>query len=224
MIVAYIWNWRYSHGSAWAGILGLMLLSHVVRRESAYSLGFRTRHMGECWREFGPALAFLSLLLLASGILLHTMRPIETWMAMASWAVYVPWGVFQQYALNGYFLNRFQAVVGRRAASLISAALFCAVHAPNWFLMVVALPAGYCCTLIYQRYRNLYFLGLTHATVGFLLSWWFRIPSATILKLGRAGLGTRRKRFFKKKKKKKKKKKGYRYVRLPRAKGRHDLT
>jgi hypothetical protein len=70
MILAYIWNWRYTHGAAWVAILGLMLLSHLVRRESAYSLGFRTRHMRECWREIAPALAFLTLLMLASGILL----------------------------------------------------------------------------------------------------------------------------------------------------------
>ena len=169
MILAYIWNWRSSHGSAWVGILGLMLLSHLVRRESAYRLGFRTRNMGECWREIGPVLAFLSLLMLASGILLHTLRPIDFETALASWAVYVPWGVFQQYALNGYFLNRLDAVLGRRAASLMAAAFFCGVHTPNWFLMLAAFPAGYCSTLLYRRYRNLYFLGLAHALVGFLL-------------------------------------------------------
>ena len=169
MIVTYIWNLRYSHGGAWVGILGLMLLSHLAHREDACSLGFRTRHMRECWREFAPALAFLTLLMLACGILLRTMRPIGVEAALAAWAVYVPWGVFQQYVLNAYFLNRLDAVLGRRAASLISAALFCGVHAPNWLLMLVAFPAGYCSTRIYQRYRNLYFLGLAHATVGFLL-------------------------------------------------------
>ena len=169
MILAYIWNWRYTHGAAWVAILGLMLLSHLVRRESAYSLGFRTRNMGECWRDIGPVLAFLSLLMLASGMLLHTMRPIGVWTALASLAAYVPWGVFQQYVLNGYSLNRFQAVLGRRAASLMAAALFCGVHTPNWFLMLAAFPAGYCSTLLYRRYRNLYFLGLAHAVVGFLL-------------------------------------------------------
>jgi membrane protease YdiL (CAAX protease family) len=169
MIMAYIWKLRYSFGSAWVGILGLMLLSHLARRENPSSLGFRMRDMGECWRKFAPVLAFLSLLMVAFGILFHTMRPIGVGMALASWAVYVPWGVFQQYVLNGYFLNRFHAVLGRRAASLMAAVLFCGVHAPNWFLMMVAFPAGYCSTLIYQRYRNLYILGLAHATVGFLL-------------------------------------------------------
>ena len=169
MILAYIWDWRFSHGGAWVWILGLMLLSHVVRRESAHGLGFRTLHMRECWREIAPLLVFLALLMLASGILLHTMRPIGVGTALASLAAYVPWAVFQQYALNGYFLNRLDAVLGRRAACLTAAALFCGVHAPNWFLMLVAFPAGYCATHLYRRYRNLYILGLAHATVGFLL-------------------------------------------------------
>jgi len=113
LIMAYIWELRPRHPNLWMAILGLMLLSQLVRREDAYSLGFRTRHMGDCWRELAPVLAFLALLMLASGTLLHTMRPIGVGTALASWAVYVPWGVFQQYALNGYFLNRFQAVLGR---------------------------------------------------------------------------------------------------------------
>jgi membrane protease YdiL (CAAX protease family) len=167
--MAYIWNLRYSHHGAWVGILAVVLLSHVLRQEHARTLGFRWRNMGECWREFAPALTFLSLLMLASGILFHTMRPIAVEAALAAWAAYLPWGVFQQYVLNGYFLNRFQAVLGRRAASLIAAAFFCGIHAPNWLLMAVAFPAGYYSTLVYRRYRNLYFLGLAHATVGFLL-------------------------------------------------------
>jgi membrane protease YdiL (CAAX protease family) len=169
MIVAYIWNLRYNYGGAWVGILGLMLLSHLVRRESASSLGFRTRGAGECWREIGGVLAFLTLLMLALGILFRSIRPIGVGTALASFAAYLPWGVFQQYVLNGYFLNRLDAVLGRRAASLMAAALFCGVHAPNWFLMVVAFPAGYCSARLYRRYRNLYILGLAHATGGFLL-------------------------------------------------------
>ena len=56
-----------------------------------------------------------------------------------------------------------------RSASLASAALFSGVHLPNWFLMGVTLLAGYCCARLYLRHRNLYFLGIAHATVGFLL-------------------------------------------------------
>jgi membrane protease YdiL (CAAX protease family) len=54
-------------------------------------------------------------------------------------------------------------------APRIAAALFASAHTPNWFLMATTLLLGYCCALIYQRHKNLYFLGIAHGTVGFLL-------------------------------------------------------
>jgi membrane protease YdiL (CAAX protease family) len=35
--------------------------------------------------------------------------------------------------------------------------------------MAVALLGGWCATEVYRRHRNLYFLGIAHATIGFLL-------------------------------------------------------
>lgn len=169
MIMQYIWALRYRHPAMWLLILGLMLLSHAVRRERARTLGFAVEHLRKCWEEYTPALAFLALLMLAAGILLQTTRPIGFDRALLSWAAYLPWGLFQQYILNGYFLNRFGALFSRRAAPMAAAALFSGAHLPNGFLMVVTLVLGYVCTRIYQRYNNLYFLGLAHATVGFFL-------------------------------------------------------
>jgi hypothetical protein len=45
----------------------------------------------------------------------------------------------------------------------------CAAHSPNWFLMPVTLVSGYGAIWVYRRYNNLYFLGLAHAMIGFLL-------------------------------------------------------
>ena len=169
LIMAYIWELRYSHHGAWLAILALMLLSHRLRGEHPAALGFDRRNLRDCLREFAPALAFLALVLLACGILLQTTRPLRSDQAFFSLAAYLPWGLFQQYILNGYFLNRFDSVLSRRTAPMISAALFSGAHLPNWFLMAVTLLAGYMCARIYRRYNNLYFLGLAHGTVGFLL-------------------------------------------------------
>jgi len=103
------------------------------------------------------------------GILLQTTRPIRFEQGLLAWAGYLPWGLFQQYILNGYFLNRFDSVLSRRTAPMMSAALFSGAHLPNWFLMAVTLLLGYLCGRIYRRYNNLYFLGIAHGTVGFLL-------------------------------------------------------
>ncbi len=169
MIMAYIWDLRFTHPRLWLGILALILLSHVAHQEHAETLGFRLRNLRECLREFVPAITFSALLLLGCGMLFATTRPIGFDQALTAWMGYLPWGLFQQYVLNGYFMNRFDGLVSKRAAPVISAALFSGAHTPNWFLMGVTLLAGYCCARVYRRYRNLYFLGAAHGTVGFLL-------------------------------------------------------
>lgn len=169
LIMAYIWELRLRHRSMWVWILALMILSHLLRRERAETLGFRVRNLRQCLDEFLPVLGFLGLAMLATGILLQTTRPIRFGDAFLAWFGYLPWGTFQQYLLNGYFLNRLGRVMAPRSASIASAVLFSGAHLPNWFLMAVTLLAGYWSARLYQRHKNLYFLGIAHATVGFLL-------------------------------------------------------
>ena len=169
LIMAYIWALRYSHRGLWLPILALVVVSHLVHRERARTLGFRTGGWRDCWREFAPMLAFFALALFAAGILFRTTRPIGFDRGLIAWAGYLPWGLFQQYILNGYFLNRFDTVVSHRRAPMIAATLFSGAHLPNWFLMAITLLAGYCCARIYRRYQNLYFLGAANGTIGFLL-------------------------------------------------------
>ncbi len=107
--------------------------------------------------------------MLSCGFMLDTTRPIRFEDAMLAWIAYVPWGLFQQYLMNGYFLKRFEGVLSPRAALLVTAALFAGVHTPNWFLMAVGLLAGWASVYIYRRHKNLYFLGLAHGTIGFVL-------------------------------------------------------
>jgi len=169
LILAYIWVLRYHHPAAWVLILALPVLSHWWRGEGAASLGFRLQNLAECVRRFAPLLGFLALMLLGSGLLLDTVRRIALDRAALLWAIYLPWGLFQQYLLNGFCLKRFEIVLPGRGAALAAAGLFSAVHAPNWFLMVVTLVAGYAAARIYRRYCNLYFLGLAHGTLGVML-------------------------------------------------------
>jgi membrane protease YdiL (CAAX protease family) len=169
LIMAYIWDLRYSHRGSWLAILGLMLLSHRLHREEAKTLGFQSLNFRRCAEDFAPALILLALLMLGGGFLLQSTRPIGFDRGLLTLAGYLPWGVFQQYVLNGYFMNRLDRLVSHRTAPVVTAALFSGAHLPNWFLMAVTLLAGYCCARIYRRYKNLYFLGLAHATLGFLL-------------------------------------------------------
>ena len=46
LIVAYIWGLRALYPNLWMAILGLMLLSHLLRGESPGMLGFGMRNLG----------------------------------------------------------------------------------------------------------------------------------------------------------------------------------
>jgi hypothetical protein len=168
-IMLYIWRLRFTAPKAWIFILGFFVLSHILRGERIASLGFRAGNFRECVEYMAPALLLIALSMLALGLLLQTMRPITLEYGCLCLLAYCPWGVFQQYLVNGYIANRLAAVAAPRYVPLISASLFAGAHLPNWFLMLVTFVAGYYSTRLFMKYRNLYFLGLAHAVIGTLL-------------------------------------------------------
>jgi hypothetical protein len=168
MIVAYIWRWRYRHPLSWIVILGFVLVSHALRRETPASLGFRVANLKSALAATAPAVLTVALALLAIGAIFHTIRAVTLQSALLSLALYCFWGLFQQYLLNGYFLNRF-VKISPAFAPLIAAIAFSAIHTPNWFLIIVTFFAGFVCAKIYLKFRNLYVLGLAHGVIGFLL-------------------------------------------------------
>jgi membrane protease YdiL (CAAX protease family) len=169
LIVAYIWKLRFVHPSCWIAIPALMGVSHLLRRESPRALGFELRTLPHCLTQLAPVLILIALLLLSAGFVLGTIRPIGFESIVLALAAYLPWGLAQQYALNGYFLNRFDAALSPRAASLLAGLLFSAVHAPNPFLMAFTLPLGWFSIRLYRRTHNLYLLGIAHAALGLLV-------------------------------------------------------
>ena len=97
---------------------------------------------------------------------------------MLAWAAYLPWGLLQQYVLNGYFLNRLETLVSRQrgAGDLGGAVLRRA--SPNWFLMAVTLVAGYFAHGYTGGIRISTSWGRRTPQWGSCYCWWFRIPSA----------------------------------------------
>ena len=172
LIFLYIWLLRFVWPYSWTVTLALVIFSHILRGETPGGLGFGAAGLWQPFVEFTPAVGLLALLLLAFGILMHTFRPVPWDDAFFSLALYFCWGLFQQYLLNAYFLNRFRRALPQftpRALAALSGALFSLVHLPNWFLMGVTLLGGYACAQVYLKYRNLYFLGFAHGLIGFLL-------------------------------------------------------
>jgi membrane protease YdiL (CAAX protease family) len=169
LIIAYIWKLRFTHPASWIVVPILMLLSHLLRRESPRALGFDWRNWRNGLKQVAAALIAITLLLLSAGVLFRTFRQISFSDALLALAAYLPWGLVQQYALNGYLLNRFHAMFSSSTSSLLAALLFSVAHTPNLFLMAVTFLLGWCATLVYLRTRNLYLLGFAHAIIGLLL-------------------------------------------------------
>ncbi len=159
MIMVYIWQLRFRHPQAWIVILLLIVASHAVCRETPERLGFGAKNLRSSAAALAPVVLSLAAALLAGGWILGTIRPQNNFWGLA---LYCGWGLFQQYVLNGYFLNRLRS-------PLLASLLFAAAHAPNWFLMLVTLAGAYFCANAYLRFRNLYFLGLAHGIIGFLI-------------------------------------------------------
>ena len=168
MILLYIWRLRFSWPFSWIIILILILASHAFRGETPAALGFRRRNLTSSAAALTPAVLVLGLTLLALGSVFRTIRHITPESGFSSLLLYFGWGLFQQYLLNGYFVNRFLEVSPARAP-LLAAVFFSGAHLPNWFLMLVTLAGGYLCAKVYIKYRNLYFLGLAHGAIGFLI-------------------------------------------------------
>jgi hypothetical protein len=170
MIVLYIWWLRFQYPYAWIAILALLIASHLRKREGFRKLGFSwnmTRGSTTLW----IALSIIAMGMLATGLIFRTIRQVSWQGACLSLLLYCTWGLFQQYVLNGFFVNRFTDLLPdhTRGVPILAGICFSFAHLPNWFLMIVTFGGGYVCARIYQERRNLYFLGLAHGVVGFLI-------------------------------------------------------
>jgi membrane protease YdiL (CAAX protease family) len=172
LIMLYIWWVRLYYPWVAVAVLGLVIGTHFTHGESARWLGFGWKTFRAAFPAVMPWVAMISLVLLASGLAFGTVRKTTIKQALLSMLAYAVWGLFQQYLLNGYFVNRLAEFQGKPRGHWVpitAAALFSLAHAPNWFLMPVTFAGGYICARIYLRYRSLYVLALAHGIVGFFL-------------------------------------------------------
>ncbi|HEU4641463.1 MAG TPA: CPBP family glutamic-type intramembrane protease [Gemmatimonadaceae bacterium] len=171
-IMLYIWWLQPRAKGSWLALLLLAAGSHAARGEHPAALGFRGHNFAACARAVAPALLAAAALLLAVGVAAGSVKELPPPRAIAFVLYYCIWGLVQQYALNGYFLNRIAAAweePDAPAVPLLAAALFAAAHVPNLYLMAVTLVAGYICARVYLAYRNLYVLGIAHGLLGSVL-------------------------------------------------------
>jgi membrane protease YdiL (CAAX protease family) len=100
-------------------------------------------------------------LLLAAGDILGTLHPRRG--VGRDLAFLVFWGGGQQLALQTVLLHEARRVMSRRAAIVVAAAVFGAIHLPNPFLAPATFTAALVWCWIYSRHPNILPLALSHA-------------------------------------------------------------
>jgi membrane protease YdiL (CAAX protease family) len=86
-----------------------------------------------------------------------------------SWK-YAVWALEQEFILQSFFYVRLESLLDSRRAVWGAALLFCTAHLPSPVLTVMSLVGGLLFCEMFRRYRNIYPLGLVHATLGLTIA------------------------------------------------------
>lgn len=154
-------------------LLGAILLSHLLHRDSLRTLGLGFKELRPSAEALLPlALVALLLPLLVYGFVSHhlaLLRPGTR--SLVDFAGYGSWSVFQEYLTQSYFHNRLMSVVrSRHLSSFLTALVFGSAHIPNPILMIATFVGGFLFSETFARHRNIWPLALTHAVAGFLIA------------------------------------------------------
>ena len=157
----------------------------LVRRPSVDDLGIGRRGLASSFWIL-PAAMVLALASVLLARQLGTLHPLYKG-DYKHIAGYVLWTLYQQFLLNDLFMPRLTRLLASEGAAVgLAAVLFAAAHLPNLPLTAATLIWGAVSCALFQRYRNLYALGLAQGILG--LGFAICVPDALHHHL-RVGLG-----------------------------------
>jgi hypothetical protein len=171
-ILVYIWRWQFTYPRVWMPLLGAVVLSQVLRRESPRELGLTARGLRGSARIVLPLAAAIYVPALLYGFAAHSLMLVApNHRTLDSFVAYVVWCVFQQYVTQSYFHVRLMSFVrNRHLSSLAVALMFGGAHLPNPILTVATSAGGFIFAEIFARHRNIWPLALAQAAGGFLIA------------------------------------------------------
>lgn len=171
-ILAYIWRWHHTAPYVWVVLWAIILVSHVLHRDSLRQLGLSRGGFRLSAQWVWPIAILLYVPMLLYGFEDHRLSLLApTWRMLAVLIGYGVWCVFQQYLAQSYFNNRLMLVIrNRHLSSVLVGIMFAATHIPNPILVVATFIAGTVFAEIFARYRNIWPLALAQAVGGLLLA------------------------------------------------------
>ncbi|MFQ5932728.1 MAG: type II CAAX prenyl endopeptidase Rce1 family protein, partial [Nitrospiraceae bacterium] len=93
--------------------------------------------------------------------------PVTFWLTLG---LYPAWGIAQQFALQNLIVRNLTGLLSHPVAIAgVAALLFGIAHYPRVSLVMLTVCAGFFFTLIYQRFPNLWAVGIVHGILGALV-------------------------------------------------------
>lgn len=148
------------------GILTLYCLFVLRRRPDTWrDYGFRADNFWDAgWRVGCWTVVAALVLIVVSLSLGNTFSRPEMLLLLP---LYPLWGIVQQFVFQG-ILHRalMTCIASRNLALLINSSLFAVVHIQDWRVVGLTFVAGLCWSWFYQRWPNLWVLGISHGLLG----------------------------------------------------------
>ena len=140
----------------------------------------RRSRMRQAWLLAGLVTGFGVVGLLATGLVVGhaeggwdgAVQRIGNWRVLLAVAVYFPWALLQQTLFQFYLLGRLRTVFPAAVAVICTGIGYALVHLPDLAVTVATAAAGVCWTYLYDRYRVLVPLALSHALLGSAFYYW----------------------------------------------------
>lgn len=137
--------------------------SNALHGDTPRSLGIRFDTLARSARDVTPPTVIAVAVFALAGLISGSLRWPEGTNVARGVAGYTTWALVQQYALNGFVLQRLLDAGARRRAPLAAAALFALMHLPNPGLMALTFAGGLVWCRAFVRAPNLLPLAVSHA-------------------------------------------------------------
>jgi|ERR1700730_9127677 len=176
-VALYIWRLQAPYKYSWLVFPVWLITSFLCHRDTPKTVGWRADNLSAATKKaasfFGPCILIVCALGISLGGLHHWADHLLVPKRLFG---YMSFCLLQQVALNSYSTNRLLAATNDPVrASLISGAIFAALHWPNPVLVPITWIGGTAMSWLFARERNILPLTVFQAVLGALVSWAFPV-------------------------------------------------
>jgi membrane protease YdiL (CAAX protease family) len=173
----YIWRWQANWPNSWIIFPLWAIVSFALHRDTPKTLGWRADNLWPATKRAAKVFALFILALCEIAMLRGAWHILPVHLLEArSFFAYVAFCFLQEAALQSLVMNRvLGAIQNRWGASVITGAMFAALHWPNPVLVPLTFVGGTAFCWLFARERNIIPLAVGQAILGSLVWWAFPV-------------------------------------------------